>query len=855
MDKKQYIISLIDEFHLFNQQRLMQIQDKEKDPFSTVITLVPYMITGNFHFIPGFNRLLNTFSIYQFSMSERLKSYVRGYFNIREVPNIGTKANAEIVSIYIYYDSLFEDTLPFFVFYNPNLYTDEIKNYLENKTPMIEEWIEKRFKIKISIYLLPANSQKIVYIKDKNPITIFDFYLKSIQLSGKNHYGFLLNKNVTEKQYKENISILGENKWINQESFFDLSFFEINKKELHQVILSYLEDILQFNFRVFHRLIYYHSLYQADNLSQLYQKQLSEDYYFELQIIKQYSNLPFKDIMFIEYIFLQQERVSDSKREFFKSQIERFETLNFIENGEIRYREYIEANKKLKQYLNLFIEIYKVENRVLKSFFQEYDNSISFDNLLQITFDPESLLIQNQNSKWGLFQIFTKTTKPFYEEIYTTSSLMKTVLISLHNNYFSKTIPQIKSKSQTVIDENSNISRLKTKLIKQNLSFQKGFKIKGENPSIEGIHIFINLGIESVNSVSQPLFKGYKDYSYISENWDPLNYGYQKQSHITDFSVVMKNSFQQISHFEYQSDESVVLAIKNLFSTTYEYNQYADISIHIFNGEISNSMIFRLKKLFESAYKTFSNRYSMLLTSFNGTLYLLKKTDKIIDAIIYQNLDLFFQMLLDEEKITHYYVDDDVLELSYFSKIISLTKIGFIQIFYFLHYKGNFLYVFDEDNHFYYFKNFNIQTLGDTVSLAINHLKDNDSIKNIEIFSIEERELNQFEIQGVDFNRFQNTDFINSPYKCVVEGIKSNSENFFSFRINNKIFSHKEFGNKAFINLVKYIGLNQLNELRFCDLKTQYLKSGVTYRNFKYKLIVYQELKQLVATIRDKWLS
>ncbi|MBN2694647.1 hypothetical protein JXR93_08295 [bacterium] len=855
MDKKQYILSLVDEFHLFNHQRVLQIQDREKDPIPTVITLVPYMIAGNFHFIPGFNRVLSSFAIYQFQMNERLKSYVRGYFNLREVPNIGTKSNAEIVAIYIYYDSLFEDTLPFFIFYNQNLYTSEIKSYLENKVLMIEEWIEKRFKTKISIYLLPAESQKIIKIKDKHSITVFDFYLKSIHLSGKNHYGFLLNKNVTEKQYKENISILNEHKWLSQESFFDLSYFEINKRELHNLISQYLDDILNLNFRVFHKLIYYHSLYQIDNLSQIYQKQISEDYYFELQIIKQFSNLSFKDLMLIEYIFLQQEKISDSRKEMFKSQMGRFESLNFLDDSNFRYREYIEINKKLKQFLNLLIEMYKVENRVIKSFFQNYENSIPFENLLQIRFDSESIIIQNHNSKWGVFQIFAKTAKPFYEEIYTTNSLMKTLIISLHNNYFSKTVPQIKSKSQTVIDENSNISRLKTKLVKQNLSFQKTIDIKTDIPIVEAIHIFINLGIDGhQNSSQNGLFKGYKDYSYISESWDPLNYGYQKNSHISDFTVVLKNSFQQISHFEYQSDESVVLAIKDIFSTTYNYNPSAEVSIQIFNGEISNSMIFRLKKLFENAYKTFSNRYSMLLTSFNGTLYLLKKTDKIIDAIIYQNLDVFFQMLLDEEKITHYYVDDDVLELSYFSKIITLTRVGYIQIFYFLHYKGNFLYVFDEDNHFYYFRNFNIQTLGDTVSLAINHIKDNDSIKNIEIYSIEERELNQFEIQEVDFNRFQNTDFISSPYKCVVEGIKSSNENFFSFRINNKIFSHKEFGNKAFINLIKYVGLNQLNDIRFCDLKTQYLKSGVTYRNFKYKLVVYQELKQLVTTLRDKWL-
>lgn len=850
MDKKAYLTSLFEEYLLTNQQKLRNFLEKENEVVNMLVSLIPYAICGNFSFIPGFDKNINSLSIYQFQTDDKLRSNIRSYLNVKEVLPIGTKLNSEIVSIHLYIDLLVKN-LNFFVFVNQNLITTEQYKFLKTKTAIIEDWVLNRFKISISIDIFSAEETKIFYLKSSLPINVFDFYLKSIYLQGKYTFSFLIAQNITDKQYAENIKLLEEHKWLNKEAFFDLSFINFSKKEIISLLSHYFKNILSLNFENFHKILLYHSLNQIQNISSVYEKKTENQFKYELGIINQYVKHDFKELMFIQFIFLEKFDLNDYKKEYLKKCFSEYESLDFLSNS-LKLKDIYNANNKLKLFLNLLISVYNFEDKAINYLLSNSKYTINFDNFLKINLNADDVLIKSfDKKKWGIYEIQIKNKFQSLEEIFTSNSLFKIILTSIYNGYFDKIIPQIQTNERNLIDENNNFNKLKTKLLKSNINFsyQSFLKnIDSKKPKLKEISLYLNFS--QTGAVSY-----YKDYTYISENWDPLNYGYMKKSGIVDLVLIAKDSFEKLYYFEYLSDESIILAIKDLFSNDFEFNEFVDISISIFGQELSASIIFRLKKLLLTAYEIFSNQNSLFLTSFNGTVYLLVKDITNIEFVVYTSKDDFFDFLQGEDSTTHYFIDEDVIDLSYFSKISKSVKHSVIQLYYFIHIYGNVLYIFDEENQFYFIKNFSLSLLSDIVTLALNHIKQSDNLLDMELYSVESKELNNYEIVQMDINRFKEVDLINSDFKTTVEGVKSGKDVYFNYKVNNKQFLYTELGQKSFWEFLKFVGFSNLDNIRFINLKTIYVKNGNKLKNFKSKLIIYDELKKLLNGVKEKWVK
>lgn len=852
MDKKKILTALFDEYETQNLQRLKQFWQIQKEPTKSLTYIIPYLISGNFEFVPGFDQSIPPIHIAHFKLSEKGRSLVSNYFDLRNIPPIGVKINAEIIAIYLYWDPLTTITR-FIIFYHRSYISPEQIRYLKLKAKAIEAWCLRRLKIKISIDLTSGEPVKLIHFIDQNnTITIFDFYQKGIHLEGKHHYAFLFGISKNELQYNENRSLMNKHHWLNVDHFFDLSFYHLPSQNITDMVTSLLNHSLVLTFETFHKILYYHALNKVPNLSDLYLSDIKETYPRELAIIKQWSGFPFHEVMFLTYIFLQKSRHSEEYQHYFKQKMLFYEELSFLSQEQFTLKEMIQANDQLKYFLNLFVSLYADKEKGLLSLLDHRHNGIAFQNFLGIVISPDQTMIKFLKGKWGLYEIIPAQNQfKNIQEIFSTPSLIKTIIIAIYNGYIDKAIPQIKAKNQNILDENNNFNRLKNKLLKYHIKFsQNQFleHIDHHPPKILNIYIFLNFSTTNLQNY-------FKDYTYISENWDPLNYGYKKVSNINEMILVVKDETEQLQYYEYYSDEALIIAIKNLFMNEYTFNEDVHIAVNMFDTQLSASLIFRLKKLILNAYKAFSEYNAILLTAYNGKIYLLKKSHKEINIALYNTRDDFLEMLKNEDEISSYIIDEDVIELNHFAKITASIQTGIVQYYYYPRKKGNYLYIFDELNHFYYLKHFDMSLFMDMISLGVNHIRNwgNDEIIELEVYQIEEKELNQFDIIQMDINRFKDPGFNQTPLSCSVEGVKRDHDIFFNYTIQGETFSQEKFGKKTFWAVLKYVGINSIDKIQFTHLKTTYIRNGVKYKNLKYKLIIYDELNALVAQVKEKW--
>ncbi len=849
MNRKQYLTSLFNKYQEENLQALESYYTKHLEYFSDIVLLFPYLIAANYYYVPGFQKELSSLSIFHFRMGDNLKNKLSIYLNVKEIKSISSSMDSDIIAIYLYDDISSNSDIDFIVFYDSENISVEKLEYLKYKVIKLESWFKNRFNSKVSINLFSNQNRTIFYLKSNLAISIIDFYTKTIHLKGKYSYKFLLNKRITPLEFLESKKEILTHNWLNESLFFSLPHFKPTKNDLKTIIKFYLDNILNVNFQNFHKLIYYHSLHNCNDISKYFNKEYDDKFFDELNLIKKESGLDFEIIANLEFMILLQDKYINSlNKEKIKMKFYLFELLELDSDYEDNYEvKILSTNTNLIKSLNLLFSIYKITDNPIYKLLRNSTSSIEFHNFLKYSFSSERLIIMFNENQWGLYIIKHENNIQKFNKLFSKKSLIELLIFSIYNKYIVNIIPTIKNRSNNVLDENNYFNRLKNKLIKYNISFVFDDYIENlENriDEIEGVFIFLNFSINNkINNL--------KDYTYVSEQWDPLNYGYQKKSNISEIALIVKTKSQKIHYYEYKSDEAVLLAIQNLFSQTFRYNPNLEITINIFDIVLSASVIFRLKKLFKNAYEIFSYKNSMLLTSYNGNISLLKKEDNQIDLIPYKNEEAFFNMLKEKNLTMNYMIDEDVLELSHFSKVVDTIKLNSVDIFFMVTKEGNWIYVFDEENQFYFFKNISLKFLANIVELALNHRKHITTINSIELYNIEEKELNAYNVISVSIDNLRKINNSDKRYQLLVEGAVNGDNFILNYKINNTVFKYKELKDKTFFKMIKFIKLSNLDKIKITTLHTSYFYNGKRYYNFKFKLKLFEILNKKIKSVKE----
>jgi len=851
MNRKQYLTSLFNRYQEENMQLLEQFYNKQPHFIEDIVLIFPYLLAANYYYVPGFKKELPSLSIFHFRMDDNLKNKLAIYLNIKEINSISSQINSDIIAIYLYDDISSENDLNFIVFYDTDSISVSSLEYLKNKIIKLNSWFKNRFKVKVEISLFSNKNRTIFYLSSSLAISIFDFYTKTIHIKGKYSYKFLLNKRITPMEFLENKKEILTHNWLNESLFFSLPHFKPTKDDLQTIIKFYINNTLNISFQNFHKLLYYHSLYSSQDITKYFNREYENKFFDELNLIKKESGLDFEKIANLEFmILLQDKNINILNKEKIKMKFYLFEFLNFDSNYEKDYEiKVLKTNSDLIKFLNLFFSIYKITDNPISKLLRSSTSNIEYHNLLKHSFSSERLIIMFLDGEWGLYIIKYINNYQKFKKLFSKKSLIELLIFSIYNQYIINIIPTIKNKSNNILDENNYFNRLKNKLIKYNILFSSDDYLKSiENriDEIEGIFIFLNFSINNK-------LKNIKDYTYVSEQWDPLNYGYQKKSNISEIALIVKTKSQKVHYYEYKSDQAILLAIQHLYSQTYRYNPNVEITINIFDIVLSASIIFRLKKLFNNSYEIFSYKNSMFLTSYNGNISLLKKEDNSISIIPYEDEQGFFNMLKEETISLNYMIDEDVLELSHFSKVVKTIKLNSIDIFFMVMKEGNWIYVFDEENQFYFFKNISLNFLRNIVELALNHRKHITSVNSIELYNIEEKELNDYNIISISTDNFKKINSSDKKYNLLVEGSANGDNLILNYKINNTVFKYKEFKDKTFFKMIRFIKLSNLNKIKITTLHTSYFQNGKRYYNFKFKLKLFEILNKKIKEIKEKY--
>ncbi len=849
MNRKQYLTSLFNKYQEDNLQALENYYNRHLGYISDIILIFPYLLAANYYYVPGFQKDLSSLSIFHFRMGDNLKNKLSVYLNVKEIKSISSSINSDIISIYLYDDISSDSDVDFIVFYDSENISVEKLEYLKNKIVKLELWFKNRFNSKVRINLFSNQNRTIFYLKKDIAISIFDFYTKTIHLKGKYTYKFLLTKRMTPLEFLESKKEILTHNWLNESLFFSLPHFKPSKNDLETIIKFYLDNILNIGFQNFHKLIYYHSLYSCGDISKYFNKNYEDKFFDELNLIKKESKLDFKTIANLEFIILLQDKdISNLRKDKIKIKFYLFESLGLNDDYEKDYEfNILTTNTNLIKTLNLFFSVYKITDNPVSRLLKNFTSNVEFHNFLSYSFASERLIIMFNEDNWGLYIIKHENKIQKFRKLFSRKSLIELLIFSIYNKYIVNTIPTIKNKSNNILDENNYFNRLKNKLIKYDISFNfEGYVNNLDNriDEIEGIFVFLNFSINNK-------FNKLKNYTYVSEQWDPLNYGYQKKSNISEIALIVKTKSQKIFYYEYKSDEAILLAIQNLYSHTFRYNPELEITINIFDIVLSASVIFRLKKLFKNAYEIFSYKNSMLLTSYNGNISLLKKEDNQIDLIPYKNEEAFFEMLKKENTTLNYMIDEDVLELSHFSKVVSNIKLNSIDIFFMVMKNKNWIYVFDEENQFYFFKNVSLKFLANIVELAVNHRKHITSVASVELYNIEEKELNDYNIISVSIDNLRKINAYDKKYNLLAEGSVNGENLMLNYKINNTVFKYKELKDKAFFKMIKFVKLSNLDKIKITGLHTSYFYNGKRYYNFKFKIMLFVLLNAKIKAVKD----
>jgi hypothetical protein len=197
-------------------------------------------------------------------------------------------------------------------------------------------------------------------------------------------------------------------------------------------------------------------------------------------------------------------------------------------------------------------------------------------------------------------------------------------------------------------------------------------------------------------------------------------------------------------------------------------------------------------------------------------------------------------------------IDEDVLELAHFSKVVSFIRPNSIDIFFMVMKDKNWVYIFDEENQFYFFKNISLKFLSNIIELAINHKEHISSVSSIELYNVEEKELNDYSIIPVSIENLRKINHFEKKYDLSIEGNINGKNLILNYKINNKIFKYSELKDKAFFKMIKFIKLSNIDKIRLTTLNTSYFYKGKRYYNFKFKLIIFKLLTDKIKLVKEK---